>query len=123
MIDQIITVAGWVCAPICSALVVALQGQKRKTREERERAEKAESERDAERAELERARIIIEKASARWHIKQAFEKYIINGEHMTIAAYEELLEEYDAYTILGGNGTAKAYMAEIMKLKPYLVTD
>lgn len=123
LIDQIITVAGWVCAPICSALVVALQGQRRRTREERERAEKAEAERNAERAELERARIIIEKASARAHVKHAYERYVINGEHMTIAAYEELLEEYEAYTILGGNGTAKSYMAEILKLKPYLVTD
>lgn len=71
----------------------------------------------------EKARIIIEKASARAHIKSAYEKYIINNAHMTIAAYEELLEEYEAYTILGGNGTAKAYMKEITARKPYLVTE
>lgn len=70
----------------------------------------------------EKARIIIEKASAREHVKTAYRLYIIEGKHMTIAAYEELLEEYEAYKILGGNGTAKAYMQEIMELRPYLVT-
>lgn len=74
-------------------------------------------------SKFERARIIIEKASARAHIKEAYQKYIIEGQHMTIAAYEELLEEYEAYRIMGGNGTAKAYMDEIMKLKPYLVIE
>lgn len=71
----------------------------------------------------EKARITIEKASARAHIKDAYQRYIIEGAHMTIASYEELLEEYEAYTILGGNGTAKAYMEEIMAKKPYLVTE
>lgn len=71
----------------------------------------------------EKARIIIEKASARAHIKEAYQKYVIEGHTLTIAAYEELLEEYEAYQLLGGNGTAKAYMQEIMALKPYLVTD
>ena len=72
---------------------------------------------------VERARITIEKASARAHILEAYEKYIIGDAHMTVARYEELLEEYEAYTILGGNGTAKRYMEEIKALKPYLVID
>lgn len=72
---------------------------------------------------VERARIVIEKASARAHIKAAYKRYIIDGEHMSISAYDELLEEYDAYTVLGGNGTAKRYMEEIKELKPYLVID
>lgn len=71
----------------------------------------------------EKARIIIDKASARAHIKTAYRRYILEDEHMTIAAYEELLEEYEAYRILGGNGTAKSYMQEIEAKKPYLVTD
>lgn len=74
-------------------------------------------------SKVEKARISIEKASARAHVLAAYEKYIIGGAHMTVARYEELLEEYEAYTILGGNGTAKRYMEEIKELKPYLVTD
>lgn len=71
----------------------------------------------------EKARITIEKASARAHVKEAYQKYVIEGAHMTIASYEELLEEYEAYVILGGNGTAKAYMKELEAMKPYLVTE
>lgn len=72
---------------------------------------------------VERARIEIEKAMARQMIFDAYEKYVIRGEHMTIARYEELLRVYEAYQALGGNGTAKAYMKEIIAKKPYLVTD
>lgn len=71
----------------------------------------------------EKARIIIDKASARAHVKEAYQRYVIDGHKMTIAAYEELTEEYEAYRILGGNGTAKAYMEEITAKVPYLVTD
>ncbi len=71
----------------------------------------------------EKARIIIDKASARAHVKEAYQRYVIEGHKMTIAAYEELTEEYEAYRILGGNGTAKAYMEEITAKVPYLVTD
>lgn len=45
------------------------------------------------------------------------------GEHMTIARYDEIIREYDAYKVLGGNGTAEAYMDEIRKKRPYLVTE
>lgn len=74
-------------------------------------------------SKFEKARIIIEKASARAHIKEAYQRYVIEKQRMTIAAYDELLEEYEAYQIMGGNGTAKAYMGEIVKLKPYLVLE
>lgn len=42
---------------------------------------------------------------------------------MTIARYDEIIREYDAYKVLGGNGTAEAYMDEIRKKRPYLVTE
>lgn len=74
-------------------------------------------------SKVEKARIVIEKASARAHILSAYERYIIKGEHMSVSRYDELNEEYEAYVTLGGNGTAKRYMEEIKALKPYLVTD
>lgn len=70
-----------------------------------------------------RARLIIDKASAREHIKNAYEKYVIDGKHMSISAYDDLLEEYEAYKLLGGNGTGERYMKEIKALKPYLITE
>ena len=72
---------------------------------------------------FDKARIEIEKALARQMIFEAYEDYVINGKKLTIARYEELLRIFDAYTALGGNGTAKKYMEEIKALKPYLVID
>lgn len=72
---------------------------------------------------IEKARIEIEKATARQDIFDAFERYVVRGEHMTIARYDEIIREYEAYKVLGGNGTAEAYMAEIKKKRPYLVTE
>ena len=71
----------------------------------------------------ERARVSIEKALARDYIKDTYQKYVVEEHKMTIAAYDECIEIYEAYRVLGGNGTAKAYMEEIMELRPYLVTD
>ena len=70
-----------------------------------------------------RARLIIDKASARAHIMTAYEKYVIGGKKMNISTYDDLLEEYEAYRILGGNGTGERYMQEIKALKPYLITE
>lgn len=72
---------------------------------------------------IEKARIEIEKATARQDIFDAFERYVVRGEHMTIARYDEIIREYEAYKVLGGNGTAEAYMAEIKKKRPYMVTE
>lgn len=74
-------------------------------------------------SKFDNARIEIDKAVARNLIFEACEKYVIRGEKLTIARYDELLRIFDAYTTLGGNGTAKKYMEEIKALRPYLVID
>lgn len=70
-----------------------------------------------------KARVEIEKAMARQMIFDAYEDYVVKGKKLTIARYDELLRIFDAYTALGGNGTAKQYMEAIKALKPYLVVD
>lgn len=73
---------------------------------------------------LDKARIEIDKCTARRDIFDAYEDYIVRGKHMTISRYDELEREFEAYLVLGGNGTAKKYMEEIRaKKKPYLVVD
>lgn len=74
-------------------------------------------------SKFEQARIEIEKAMARQMIFDAYEDYVVLGKKLTIARYDELLRIFDAYTALGGNGTAKKYMEEIKALHPYLVID
>lgn len=70
-----------------------------------------------------KARFEIDKALARNLIFDAYERYVIRDEKLTISRYDELLKIFDAYTVLGGNGTAKKYMGEIKALLPYLVID
>lgn len=109
-------IVGWILAPVCSGLIVALFATVRKLRDERARAK-------TEEAEIERATREITKALGRWLIFEAYEKYIISNEKLSIARYEEICRTFDAYKALGGNGTAKAYMEEITARRPYLVTD
>lgn len=72
---------------------------------------------------IEKARIEIEKSTARQDIFDAYERYVVRGEHMTITRFDEIDREYKAYKVLGGNGTAEAYMEEIRKIRPYMVID
>lgn len=115
-VSDVLTAIGWIVGPLVTALVAALIAQHRKLKEARERAARSET-------DLQLAINTILKALARDYIKDAYQKYVIEGHKMTIAAYEELLEVYEAYKAMGGNGTAKAYMKELMALKPYLVTE
>lgn len=73
--------------------------------------------------EIEKARITIEKATAREMIFEAYDKYVIQKKHLTVDRFREIKETFEAYTLLGGNGTAKKFYAEIEKINPYLVTD
>ena len=75
-------------------------------------------------SKFEKARIEIDKCTARRDIFDAYEDYIVHGKTMTVARYDELEREFDAYTVLGGNGTAKKYMEEIRRKKqPFLVVE
>lgn len=80
-------------------------------------------EEQAKRDEIENARIVIEKATARRLIFEAYDDYVIQRKHLTIDRAEEITETYTAYRLLGGNGTAKKYYECIMDINPYLVTD
>lgn len=71
----------------------------------------------------EKARVVVDKCTSRKYIFDAYERYVVNNEHISSARYDDVLELYDAYKTLGGNGTAEKYMDEIKKKNPYLVTD
>lgn len=71
----------------------------------------------------ERARMVVDKCTSRKYIFDAYERYIVKAEHMSTARYDELLDLYDAYKTLGGNGTAERYMDEIRQKNPYLITQ
>lgn len=76
---------------------------------------------EEEQQSIEEARIYIEKATARRLIFEAHTQYCINKDPMTIDRFREITETFDAYTRLGGNGTAKKYYDDLSQIVPVLV--
>lgn len=75
------------------------------------------------RTKEERATAQIIKALGRKEIMDAYQLYIVEGHRMTVERFEQLTEIYEAYTTLGGNGTAKRMYEEIKAKRPWIVTD
>lgn len=71
----------------------------------------------------ERATAQIIKALGRKEIMDAYQAYIVEEHHMTVERFEQLTEIFEAYTDLGGNGTAKRMYEEIKAKRPWIVTD
>lgn len=70
-----------------------------------------------------RAALKLAKAQGRREIVDAYQLYVVEGRKMTIERHRELAETYEAYTALGGNGTAKRLWAELGEIDPWIVTD
>lgn len=63
------------------------------------------------------------KALGRKEIMDAYQAYIVQERHITVERFEQLTEIFEAYTTLGGNGTAKRMYEEIKAKRPWIVTD
>ena len=70
-----------------------------------------------------RAALKLVKAQGRKEIVDAYQAFVMEGRHMTVERHRELAETYEAYTALGGNGTAKRLWAELGEIDPWIVTD
>lgn len=119
----IISLVGFLVTTIGGLVSGFLIGRFKKHKKEVLKKQEEELKRLKEREEIERACVTILKASARRLIFNAYEDYIIEKKHLTIDRFREITETFEAYTVCGGNGTAKKYYQEISKLNPYLVTD
>lgn len=71
----------------------------------------------------ERARIEIDKITVREYITNAYNSHVIHEHPVTQKRREELDRAFEAYTILGGNGTAKQFMEAIREIPVTLVVD
>ena len=71
----------------------------------------------------ERAEREVLKALARKEILDAHERYVIRGERMSVERYHEMERICTAYSDLGGNGSAKPFIKDLLNLRPYLVTE
>lgn len=75
------------------------------------------------RTKEERATAKIIKALGRKEIMDAYQTYIVDERHMSVERFEQLTEIFEAYTDLGGNGTARRMYKEIKAKRPWIVTD
>lgn len=100
MVQQAVTIIGWVLAPICSALVVALAGSRRRIKEIKE---KERSQHDEERRMMSKTF----KAILRAQLVDAYREYVIEKKPLTVERKHEITEAYEAYAYWGGNGTGR----------------
>lgn len=75
-------------------------------------------------SKVEKAKLAISRISAARHIRDDYQRYVLEDRKMTINAYEDSVVEYEAYKVLSnGNTGLDNYMNELLAKKPYLVTD
>lgn len=63
------------------------------------------------------------KATLRMALTDAYREFVVEGKRMSIERKREVEEMADAYTGLGGNGTVKRQVAELMDVRPWIVMD
>ena len=72
----------------------------------------------------EKARVTLDICQARETIFNAYERYIVEGHHISAYRYENLMELGEAYKDgLHQNHSAGQYIEELRALNPYLMTD
>lgn len=109
-----LTVAGWLLAPACSALVVALAGQRRQARELKERLSRERSEHEA----------LVDKGMKvllRRELVDAYRDHVTDGAPLTVERFHEITEVHAAYNGFGGNGTGDAMYEAIAAMRIHIV--
>ena len=114
MLGTVLTVIGWIFAPICSALVVALREQKKKTQEAIERAQQEE---DAHRRLVDKALKVL----LRRELVDAYRDHVTNEAPLTVERFHEITEVHDTYNGLHGNGTGDAMYEGIAERQIHIV--
>lgn len=62
------------------------------------------------------------KAVLRKEIVDDYDRYVLQGNPMSLERKREIDECYAAYTALGGNGTGRTLYEQISKITPYVIT-
>lgn len=110
------TIAGWLFAPICSALVVGLVNKNRKTRELQAEMKKTKSDHD---------RLVDKgmKVLLRRELVDAYRDHVTNGMPLTVERFHEITEVHEAYNGFGGNGTGDAMYDAIAERQIHIVSN
>lgn len=113
-LGNIISVLGWLIAPICSGFIVAWREQKKRNKEIIE-------EQDAAREKQLKAISDGLAAVIRSNLVTACEKYARNGEPLTVERKHELTQQFYAYDALGYNGMGKEMFQEISEVQTAII--
>lgn len=111
---QTLTVIGWVLAPVCSAMVVALVNSRRELRAARE----------ATAAEEDEYKKLVSKAMKtllRRELVDAYRDHVTNGVPLTVERFHEISDVHDAYNGFHGNGTGDAMFDAIREKQIHIV--
>lgn len=104
--QQVLTVLGWILAPVCASLITALVTQRREIKADREAKEKRDKAMELGMRTLLRQKLI-----------DYHREYVANGGPCPVRIKEQATAIHDAYVALGGNGTGTQLWNEIMEAK------
>ena len=96
-LGHILTLIGWLFAPVCSALVtyIITKGKANKAHE----------------AAMQKGMLVL----LRQKLIDYHREYVASGEPCPVRIKEQATAAYEAYAALGGNGTGKQLWQEIME--------
>lgn len=110
----ILAAAGWLLAPVCSALIVGLVNKTKKTNELKEQLVKEKSNHDK----------LVDKGMKvllRRELVDAYRDHVTNEIPLTVERFHEITEVHEAYNGFGGNGTGDAMYDAITEKHIHIV--
>lgn len=104
--QQVLTVLGWILAPVCASLITAYVAQRKELKADKESKKR----RDA--AMEQGMRALLRQKLIDYH-----REYVASGGPCPVRIKEQATAIHDAYVALGGNGTGTQLWNEIMEAK------
>lgn len=108
MAQQVLTVLGWVLAPVCASLVTYIVSQRSAAKAVEEARGKAKSAHD--KAMEDGMRVLLRQQLIDYH-----RQYVASGKPCPVRIKEQATSVHDAYAAIGGNGTGTQLWNEIMR--------
>lgn len=102
--QQVLTVLGWVLAPVCAVLVTKLVEQSKELKAEKENRKKRDE------AMVQGMKTLLRQKTIDYH-----RTYVEAGLAVPVSIKEQATATHEAYRALGGNGTGTKLYEDIMK--------
>ena len=114
-VSHILTVVGWLMAPIVSGLVVYVREQRKAVVAKREAEEAIKAAMEEAQTARDEALVKGVRALLRQQLIDYHKEYVASGKPCPVRIKEQATAVHDAYKGLGGNGTGTQLWHEIME--------